>query len=92
MKTRFKFIVTGNIVYNGNKHTISFQVRSTTCINRIIRILCETFEKDVSQVKGVTIFCQSIRCSHLYRFNYNDNENITFTPLKIQNALFFQYF
>jgi hypothetical protein len=83
MQTRHKFIVTGNIIYNGNKETISFQVRSTTRINRIISILCDTFSKDVSQIKSVCIWCQYMTWSELHHIDYKNYEDTTFRDLSI---------
>jgi hypothetical protein len=82
MKTRYTFIVTGNIVYNGDKQTMSFKVKSTTCINRIIRILCESINKDVSQIKSCSIWCQYMTWSERCYININDT-NITFRDLSI---------
>jgi hypothetical protein len=75
--------VKGNIVHDGETKTIEFVVQSTTCINRIIRILCAIIDKDISQIKGVCVWCQYMTWSELHRINYDDNVRITFRDLSV---------
>lgn len=82
MNTRHKFFVIGNVVYDNTTTTLNFKVKSTTKINRIIYILCERIDKDISQIKSCNIWCQCMTWSERYYIDINDTK-ITFRDLSI---------
>lgn len=82
MNTRYTFFVTGNVVYDNITTTLIFKVKSTTKVNRMIGILCESINKDISQIKSCIIWSQCMTRSEYHYIDVNDTD-ITFRDLSI---------
>jgi hypothetical protein len=83
MKTRHCFDIVGTVRSENVSSQIEIKVRSDTSINRVVQILCERFNLDISEVKSVVIITRTKTYSEHHRVPFDVNQVITFRDMAV---------